>query len=66
MKASKKAAFTTMVIFTVCNVLINLANLLEYMETGTPGGTISTICFLAADVCMVIAWIDYFRKKKAE
>ena len=54
----------TLIIATVCIILISLANLLEYISTGDSGGLISNICFIAADICVIIGWISYFRKKK--
>jgi len=64
MKNPEKAAFYTLVISTICVVLISLPTFLRYLESGDPGGTFSNICFLASDICIVFSWIQYFRNKR--
>ena len=62
----KNPSKISLIISTVCILIINVMQLLDYLETGDMGGKLSTICFIVADVCMVIAWVSYFidRKKK--
>ena len=61
MKNTRKVS---LMISTFCILIINVMQLLDYLETGDMGGKLSTICFIVADVCMVIAWISYFIEKK--
>lgn len=60
----QKSETITLVITTVCILLLNLSNFLEYLETGYIGTTFSNVCFLASDICLAVAWIVYFVKKK--
>ena len=62
----KNTSKVSLMISTFCILIINVMQLLDYLETGDMGGKLSTICFIVADVCMVIAWVSYFidRKKK--
>ena len=62
----KNPSKVSLIISTFCILIINVMQLLDYLETGDMGGQLSTICFIVADVCMVIAWVSYFidRKKK--
>lgn len=53
-----------LIISTFCILIINVMQLLDYLETGDMGGKLSTICFIAADFCIVVAWISYFIDKK--
>ena len=52
-------------ISTVCILIIDLTQFLEYLETGNLGGWLSTVCFILANICMVIAWFSFFFSKKA-
>lgn len=61
-----KSSFVTMVIATVIIVVLNISNLLEYLQTGYAGGTFSNICFLLGDICIVIGWISYFVEKRRQ
>lgn len=54
----------TLIIVTILIGIIDLLNLLDYITTGDPGGIISNLCFIAGTICLVIAWIQYFRKQK--
>lgn len=56
----------SLIISTVCILLINLANLLEYLDTGYIGSTLSNICFITGDICIIIAWAAYFIDKKKQ
>ncbi|MBQ8835391.1 MAG: hypothetical protein IJ001_10805 [Oscillospiraceae bacterium] len=49
---------------TVCVLLLNLAALIEYWETGNPGRPFSTICYILGDICIVIGWIQFLLEKK--
>ena len=60
----KNPSKVSLIISTFCILIINVMQLLDYLETGDMGGKLSTICFIAADVCMVIAWISYFIDRK--
>lgn len=59
-----KSERITLIIVTICIALIDLTHLLDYITTGDPGGIVSNLCFLAGTICLVIGWIQYFRKKK--
>lgn len=63
MEKEKKIA---LIMTTVCVLLINAANLIEYIDTGNPGSVLSNICVLAGDISMVIAWISHFLDKKKQ
>lgn len=60
----QKSETITLVITTVCILLLNLSNLVEYLDIGYIGSTVSNVCFLAGDIFLAIAWIVYFVKKK--
>lgn len=62
----KHSSKVSLMISTFCILIINVMQLLDYLETCDMGGKLSTVCFIAADVCIVIAWIAFFidRKKK--
>lgn len=61
-----KAAKVSLIIGTVCILLICVMQLVAYFETGEAGGIVSTICFAISIVCMVIAWISYFINNKKQ
>ncbi|MBQ7001370.1 MAG: hypothetical protein IJN67_10060 [Oscillospiraceae bacterium] len=63
MKHPEKADFYALVISTLCVIFIDFANLLDYLDTGNPGGTVSNLCFLAASLCIVYAWIRFFQNR---
>ena len=60
----KNPSKVSLMIFTFCILIINVMQLLDYLETGDMGGKLSTICFIVADICIVVAWISYFIEKK--
>ena len=60
----KNSSKVSIIISTFCIAVINIMQLLDYLETGNMGGKLSTICFIVADVCIVVAWISYFMKRK--
>ena len=60
----KNPAKLSLTLSTVCVGIILLTHIIDYIETGDPGGIISNICFIAAGICMVIAWIAFFLDKK--
>jgi len=60
----KNPSKVSLIISTFCILIINVMQLLDYLETGDMGGKLSTICFIVADICIVIAWISYFIDKK--
>ena len=61
-----KAAFISMVIATIIIVILNLSNLVEYLETGYIGRTFSNVCFILSDICIVIGWISFFVEKRKQ
>jgi len=60
----KNPSKVSLMISTFCILIINVMQLLDYLETGDMGGKLSTICFIVADICIVVAWISYFIEKK--
>ena len=54
----------SLIISSICILIIDLTQLLDYLETGDFGGRLSTIFFILANICMVIAWFSYFIDKK--
>lgn len=64
----QKAGVIILILTTICVLLLNISNLLEYINTGVEFTPFSTVCFIAGDICIVIGWILYFfekaRKKK--
>lgn len=56
----------SLIISTVCVLLLNLAKLIEYWNTGYIGSTFSSICFIAGDICIIVGWIMYFVDKKTK
>lgn len=60
----KNPSKVSLIISTFCILIINVMQVLDYLETGDMGGKLSTIYFIVADICIVIAWIPYFIDKK--
>ena len=60
----KNPSKVSLMISTFCILIINVMQLLDYLETGDMSGKLSTICFIVADICIVVAWISYFIEKK--
>ena len=60
----RKHETITLILNTAVILFLNIANLIEYLDTGYLGGTFSNVCFLGGDVCIIIAWVTYFLKRK--
>ena len=58
----KNAEHISLIIASICIVCIDLAALWDYIETGMPGGVISTLCYVAATILLVIGWVGYLKK----
>ena len=54
----------TLIISTVCVALLLVSQLIKYLETGEPGGIVSTICLVVGAVFMIISWIAYAIEQK--
>ncbi len=61
---ASKSARTALVISTICIACIDIAVIMEYINTGDPGGIVSSLCFFASTICMAVGWIHYFLKQK--
>lgn len=55
-----------MVVATVIILVLNLTNLIDYLQTGYVGGIFSNTCFILGDLCIVIGWISYFVEKRKQ
>ena len=60
----KKHETITMIICTAVILILSIANLIEYLDTGYIGSTFSNVFFIGGDVCIIIAWVTYFLKRK--
>ena len=61
---AKNSERISLIIATICILCIDVAALLDYIETGDPGGWVSNLCFVAGTVFLIIGWIGYLRKQK--
>ena len=60
----KDPGLVGLIITTVCVALINITNLLEYIDTGDKGKPVPNALFIASIICIVIGWIVYICERK--
>lgn len=63
MQKKRKPEVTALIIETVCLSIIFISNIAEFFLNPDRTGLVSVLCFAAALLCLVIAWVQYFRKK---
>ena len=60
----KQYGTITLIICTAVVLILNIANLIEFLDTGYTGSTFSNVCFIGGDICIIFGWITYFLEKK--
>lgn len=64
MRRKQKPEITALIIQTICLSIIFISSIVAYFLNPDRAGLASVLCFTAALVCLIVAWVQYFRKVK--
>ena len=58
----QKSDKLTLIFCTVVILILNLTVLLQLLTSTYDGHLASSLCYAAGDICIIVAWVQYFRK----